>query len=94
MQSTELLKYRGSADAWEQLLHDLGARLEDLGVFEEGVDGWNNVVNLLETRQDRLYSKCRDGGKEVGLFFLGGGGGFGAGVRPRPRHLDILSPGL
>ncbi len=93
MQSTELLKYRGSADAWEQLLHDLGARLEDLGVFEEGVDGWNNVVNLLETRQDRLYSKCRDGGKEVGLFFLGGGG-FGAGVRPRPRHLDILSPGL
>lgn len=50
MQSIELLKYRGSADAGEQLLHDLGARLEDLGVFEEGVDGWNNVVNLLETR--------------------------------------------
>lgn len=44
MQSTELLKHRGSADPGEQLLHDLGASLEDLGVFEEGVDEWNNVV--------------------------------------------------
>ena len=69
MQSIEFLKYRGSTDAGEQLLHDLGARLEDLDVFEEGVDGWNNAVNILDARQDRLYSKFRDGGKEVGLFF-------------------------
>lgn len=65
MQSTELLEYRGSADGREQFLHDFGARLEDFGVFEEGVNGRYDVVNLLDARQYRLYSKYRDGGEEV-----------------------------
>ena len=35
------------------------------------MDGWNNVVNPLDARQDRLYSKCTDGGKEMGgVYFL------------------------